>query len=122
MAILDFNKPAKVRSTADHNKRYMSDSGVDGTYVPNMSEADMKKWKAKHIKGADERIEIRKTLNGVQLLVVVYKTRKETEGYGGIMRMEHENVQMSMNGKLQMSFAQYKELKEAISEAIVILA
>lgn len=49
MAILDFSKPEKIRSTADHNKRYTSDSGVDGTYVPNMSEADMHKWKAKYI-------------------------------------------------------------------------
>lgn len=121
MAILDFNKPRKVRTTQEHNRKYTSDSGVDGTYVPNMSEADMKKWKAKHIKGADERIEIRKTLNGVQVLIVVYKNRKEKEGYGGVMRMEHENVQISMNGKLHLTYDDYKEFKTAITEAIIKL-
>ena len=47
--LLCFDKPKKVRSTEEHNKTYMSDSGIAGTYVPNMSEEDKNKWKAKHI-------------------------------------------------------------------------
>lgn len=74
--LLCFDKPKKIRNTKEHNEMYSSDSGVAGTYVPNMSEEDKNKWKAKHIKGEDERIEIRKTINGVQLLIVVYKRER----------------------------------------------
>lgn len=75
--ILCWDKPKKARTTEEHNKKYSSDSGVDGTYVPNMSEKDMLKWKAKHIKGDDTRVEIRKTAvndkrgNYSQMLIVV---------------------------------------------------
>jgi hypothetical protein len=68
-----FRHTKKIRSTAEHNSKYGSDSGIPGTYVPNMSEEDKNKWKAKHIKGDDERIEIRKSFNGVQILIVVFK-------------------------------------------------
>ena len=60
MGLLSFDKPKKVRSAEEHNKMFSSDSGIAGTYVPNMSKEDQLKWKAKHIKGDDERIEIRK--------------------------------------------------------------
>jgi hypothetical protein len=59
--ILDFDKPKKLRPTVAHNAVHSSDSGVDGTYVPNMSRKDRAKWKAKQIGGDDPRVEIRKT-------------------------------------------------------------
>lgn len=121
MGKINFNKPAKVRSTAEHNKRYMSDSGVDGTYVPNMSREAMYEWKGKHIKGKDERIEIRKTFYGTQMLIVVYKNRLDKEGYGGAMITQHENIQISMNSKLHLTWEDYKEFKEVIQEAELIL-
>ena len=62
MGLLSFDKPKKIRSTEEHNKMFSSDSGISGTYVPNMSKEDQLKWKAKHIKGDDERVEIRKEL------------------------------------------------------------
>ena len=55
--LLSFDKTKKVRSTEEHNKMHMSDSGVDGTYVPNMSKEDNERWKGKLIKGDDERID-----------------------------------------------------------------
>lgn len=123
MGLIDFNKPQKVHSTENHNEMYSSDSGVAGTYVPNMSVADMKKWKGKHIKGVDERIEIRKTIGGTQLLVVVYKDVRFTDYK--VNREEwyknHKNVRMSMNGKLDMTFAEYDELVKVIDEAKEIL-
>lgn len=109
MAILTFDKPKKVRSTEEHNNTYVSDTNVAGTYVPNMTDADNEKWKAKHIKGSDERVEIRKCFrnyqNYSQVLIKVYK----------------DGVKMSMNGTTGMTNAEYEELLLAIQEAKTIL-
>lgn len=141
--ILSFEKPKKVRSTEEHNNLFSSDSGVAGTFVPNMSKEDQKKWKAKHISGNDERIEIRKTLGGAQVLIVVYKEayhppypkypdteytdsayhvnmakykEKQKEWY-----KRHEEIQISMNGKLNLTLVEYAELREAITEAKMLM-
>lgn len=124
--ILDFEKPKKVRSTEKHNQMFMSDSGIDGTYVPNMSEEDKNKWKAKHITGNDERIEIRKAIDGVQLLIVVYKKAKPVKwNKGNCNRDEynkrHQSIKMSMNGKLDMSWDDWWDMQEAVKEALEIL-
>ena len=110
MPILSFEKPAKARDFKTHTKMYSS----SGTYVPNMSEADMEKWKAKHVKGANERVEIRKTVNGTQMLIIVYKERRDGVDH-------HENVQISTNGKIQLSFTKWQEMTQAIEEARAIL-
>lgn len=125
--LLCFDKPKKVRSTEEHDNMFQSDSGVAGTYVPNMSKADTEKWKAKHIRGKDERIEIRKTINGVNLLVIVYKHRKDVKwNEGGLTDLKeyysrHQDIQMSMNGKLDMTYDNWFDLQQAIREAIEIL-
>lgn len=120
MSLLNFEKPKKIRSTEEHNDMFSSDSGIPGTYVPNMSDDDMYKWKAKHIKGEDERVEIRKTIHGVQVLIIVYKEIKQVKyEYNNITEWHkrHENVCISMNGKLQMSWEVYDEFVRAIAEA-----
>jgi nitrate reductase beta subunit len=131
--ILDFKKPKKIRSTKEHNRMYSSYSGIAGTYVQNMSKEDMNKWKATWIKGDKERIEIRKTL-GSQLLIVVYKNSYnpkypdlqggEYEKYKSEMInwcKKHNDIQISMNGKLDITFDEYKELLQAIEEAKQLL-
>jgi len=131
--ILCFDVPKKIRTTEEHNKMFMSDSGVNGTYVPNMSKDDMLKWKAKHIKGEHERIEIRKTFKGTQLLIIVYKKeflppypkapRNSEEGKKEIYdwNNRHEKVVISMNGKLSLSLAEVTEMHSAITEAVYML-
>ena len=64
MSLLCWDKPEQKRPTTEHNDKFQSDSGVDGTFVPNMSEEDMDKWKAKKVGGTDPRVEIRKTTRG----------------------------------------------------------
>lgn len=118
MSVLNWDKPLKVRDTESHNKIHMSDSGVAGTYVPNMTKEDMYKWKAKHIKGADERIEIRKTILGSQLLVIVKKEGGFEDKY---KRFKDVTVKMSMNGPLYMTDDDSIDLQSAISEAKEIL-
>jgi hypothetical protein len=124
--VLIFEVPKKLRSAEKHNEMFQSDSGIVGTYVPNMSNEDMNLWKAKHIKGDDERIEIRKTIEGVQLLIVVYKKSKVVKWNKGNCNHDeynkrHGNVRMSMNGKLDMSMDDYWDLTEAVKEAMEIL-
>lgn len=118
MSVLSFDNPKKTRSTEEHNKLHSSDCEVSGTYVPNMSEEDNLKWKAKHIKGKDERIEIRKSL-GAQVVIVVYKNVREGDWQNGIEG--HDNVRISANSKMHMTFEEYKEFTEAIKEAMEIL-
>ena len=128
MAILTFEKPKKVRKTEEHNIKFMSDSGVNGTYVPNMSEDDMKRWKAKHIEGDNERIELKKTLHGVQLVIVVRKNKPKKYPSGAWNSPAHkqwyeqrDNIKISMNGSLWMSFDEQIEMQQAIEEAKTIL-
>lgn len=119
MSILSFEKPAKARDSKTHAEKYSSSANIAGTYVPNMSKADMQKWKAKHIRGKDERVEIRKSINGVQLVVIVYKNRRDGDWNAGISH--HENVQISANGKIQLSFAGWQEMMQAVEEAKAVL-
>lgn len=144
--LLWFVKPEKKHSTVEHNERFSSDSGVLGTYVPNMNDEDLYKWKAKHLTGDHERIEIRKTFGGVQLLVIVYKKPYQPEkpqfpeydGGGKDFYWEqanilyhadceryekrHQNVRISMNGKLDMTWTDWQDLHDAVDEALDILS
>lgn len=120
--ILNFNAPKKLRSAEEHNNTYQSDSGIAGTYVPNMSQEDMNSWKAKHIKGSDERIEIRKSIRDTQLLIVVYKkARKTISNDWRDKKNDHNDVRISMNGKLDMTYDEYYDMYEGIREATEIL-
>jgi len=121
MGILSFDKPQKLRSTEEHSKMYSSCTGIPGTYVPNMSKTDMERWKAKHIKGKDERIEIRKTLQGTQVVIVVYKDIREDSYDSKGWKPGHDNIQISANGKIQMTFQEWNELMMAVQEAKNIL-
>jgi hypothetical protein len=113
MGILNFEKPKKVRTTEEHNTRYSSDSGVEGTYVPNMSEEDMKAWKGKHIKGDNERVEIRKTFS--------YNGNRRT--YAQVLITVHKNgeVYMSTNGAIGIHATEFPNFNLAIQEALDIM-
>ena len=116
MGVLDFRKPKKLRPTDVHNKIYQSDTEIAGTYVPNMSTKDMHRWKAKHIKGNNERIEVRKTIGGCQMLLVILKRP------GSLRRWEDPHVmRLSANGTLKFNGKEVDEFIEAIAEARQIL-
>lgn len=117
--ILNFEQPKKSRSTEDHNKLYISDCEVDGTFVPNMSKEDNSRWKAKHIKGKDERVEIRKCFGGTQAVIVVYKNELKGNWREGVEG--HKNIRISANSKIHMDLQEYKEFLQAIEEAFEIL-
>ena len=127
--ILDFTPPKKILSSDEHNKQYMSDCGVRGTYVSNMSEEDMNRWKAKHInKGKpDARIELRKTFNGAELLIIValdgwnYKNETIEGDKYGHYKTKGLNVRMSTNGPLMMTFSEFYDIEMVVNEAGDIL-
>ena len=108
--MINWDKPNKVRSTDEHNEMHSSDSGVAGTYAPNMSKEDMQTWKGKHVnKGKEnERIELRKTFsngnNYAQVLVVVT-----------------DSVTISTNGKIDMTYSDIEEFRSVINEAKQIM-
>lgn len=118
--ILNFEKPNKLRSTEEHNKINSADCNVPGTYVPNMSKEDMNKWKAKHIKGNDERVEIRKNFGGAQVVIIVYKNiNKGTKEKW--WDDKHDNIRISANGKIHMTFTLWYEFVQVINEAKTVL-
>lgn len=110
MSLINWDTPKKLRSTKEHNGIYVSDSGVPGTYVPNMSKEDQLKWKGKFInKGKDTaRIELRKTFTHnnsyAQVLIII-----EKDG----------TISMSTNGKIIMTASQWVEMNNVITEAMV---
>lgn len=123
--LLSFERVSKVMKEEERIDKYTSDSHIPGTYVPNMSVDDMEKWKGKHIKGKDERIEIRKTISGTQLVVMVYKeakkevkTRYNGEEYEYYV---HKDVHISANGKILLNKIEHEELNQVIAEAKYIL-
>jgi hypothetical protein len=106
MGLISWDKPKKVASTEAHNNYYSSDSGIAGTYVPNMSREDMLKWKGKKfIKTDNPRIEIRKTAGSNILIVVTLK------------RSGDSNFKISSNGKIELNYQEMQEFKQVIDEA-----
>jgi hypothetical protein len=122
MSVLSFDRPKPVRSNSEHNNTFVADSAPPGAYVPNMSEEDSLKWKAKRInKGKeDERIEIQKKFswhNG--------KSYPNHEGYSAqtkiIVQKKEPRIIMSTNGKIAMSSDDVINFQQAIAEAFEIL-
>jgi hypothetical protein len=118
--ILTFEKPKKLRSTKEHNQMYQSDSDVAGTYVPNMSEEDQKKFKAKYIKGDHERIEIRVLIGGANVNIFVYKEVYWPE-WNTDWSKRHKNVKLSMNSGIQLTFEEWEQIQQVVEEAKNIL-
>lgn len=132
--LIDFRKPKKIRSTEEHNKMHTSDSGVAGTYVPNMSDEDAQRWKGKYITGDNERIEIRKSFYnaGVQVVIVVRRNPPvpypEYKGNSADHNKKLDKwrdakgeVKISMNGSLWLSFKELTEMEQVIDEARTLL-
>ena len=113
--VINWGKPRKIHSSADHVEMYQSDSGVPGTYMPNMSDADIKAWKGKVVGSttSSPQVEIRKD----SMVIVVslgggyqYKFYKRERTVG-------INIHISMAGPTQLTFKEWDEMKVAVEEA-----
>lgn len=131
--LLNFDKPKKVVVEAGF------DGGPDGGYVPQMSDEDAERWKAKAFNLGKEnaRIELRKTFSGInngqgssQVFMIVardgwdlsskneYRTDEPGKSrYGFHTDTRGLNVRMSMNGPLLMTFDQFAEINQIVNEA-----
>lgn len=124
MTIICWDKPQKIQSTAEHNKMYSSDSGIAGTFVPNMSAADMLKWKGTFKKPRlfpdSPYVELRKTFSRddsyAQVFIIV---AINGHNYNKVIPGDNKstNVRISTNGVIAMTFEELNELQQAIIEA-----
>lgn len=121
--ILSWEKPEKIMSTGEW-QAISADSAPPGVYTPNMSQEDMRRWKAKYVGGKNPRVEIRKTVlgpfrpapanqawleqtrNSAQLLVIVDAT----------------TVRVSANGTADFEGWEFDQLHEVVAEARLILS
>ena len=116
--VLFWGTPKKARPQAEHNQTSFND-GPPGAYIPNMSDENRQRWKAKKIGGKHPRVEIRKTvMQGVQMLIIV------SESGQGFPRNSEKpernkgvNVSISMNGPAKMDFRDFYKMHLAVEEA-----
>jgi|SRR5271157_1083137 len=125
--VLDFDKPRKLRPTEEHNEEHQSDAYVDGTFVPNMSEKDMLKWKGKKIGGSDPRVEIRKTVEGNDPALASRQASRgwQSEGHCAaqlLVIVRESGVVMSANGRMVFDNETWRQLGVAVAEAQTVLA
>ena len=85
-----------------------------------LSPNDKLKFRAKHVKGADERVEIRTSLFGAETLIIVYKNQKR-QSEKWFSYDDHLDIRMSANGKLHFTFEEWTQLQQAVAEAAGIL-
>jgi len=119
MGLIMWNKPKKIMTKETRRNRFQSDCGVPGTYVPNISGEDRKRWKGKIVgKTTDSpQVEIRKN----EFVIVVslgegykykYYNRDETKGI---------NLHIGASGPIQLTFEEWNEMKKVVEEALQVL-
>lgn len=123
MTLLNFDKPKKVDVGGGF------DGGPPGGYLPQMSNEDAGRWKAKAFNLGKEnaRIELRKTMSSQVFIIVAldgwdlsakYEYRKENpKGHWHHHDTRGLNVRISMNGPLLMTFEQFVEIHQIVEEA-----
>jgi len=116
--LLMWDKPQRAQSVADWKDSYGFDGGPASGYVPNMSDQDAQRWRAKLVGKSTHspQVEIRRTLGSQVLLIVNLGGGYAYKGY----KREHTqgvNVHFSVNGPLQMTFDELAELAQVVSEA-----
>ena len=113
MGIIMWKKPRKARSSKDHIEMHQSDCEVPGTYVPNMSNDDMKRWKGKVVgtRVGHPQIEVRKYPFVMILSNGGYKYKYYT-------REKTENIvfHLSTSGAIQFTADELDEFGKVIEE------
>ena len=127
---LDFSKPEKVE-----NKNSFDGDPTGIGYVPQMSQEDANRWKAKRFNAGKygDRIELRSSSPGSQVLVIVgmegwnYKNESPHRAAGTWDRFNKlngshgKNVRISSNGPMSFSLKEWSDLNELILEAYQLM-
>lgn len=126
--VLMWEKPERIMSV-EKWKEISACGQPPGVYTPNMSQEDRERWKAKLVghKAGRPHVEIRKTIKGVQLFLLVslgggYKYRgfEPTKDRWGRSTVGI-NVHLSLNGSAQLTFDEWNEMRQAVEEAKAVL-
>lgn len=126
MNVLSWDKPKRKMNAAKWKDSYGFEDGPTGGYVPNMSDKDRRKWKAKLVGATTDhpQVEIRKSSKAVQLTMIVslgngynYKYYKAVNKPGDSYRTKGVNVHIALNGGYQLTFAEMSEMNDAVLEA-----
>lgn len=101
--LLMWDKPDRLMSVADW-QNLSADGAPPGVYVPNMSQEDRERWKARLVRPreGEPRVEIRKTVGHVQMVLIVTAAV----------------VRQSMNGTIELSHTLVREMHDVIAEAL----
>lgn len=132
MSVLSWDKPKRKQTVAKWRESYGFEDGPTGGYVPNMSDKDKRKWKAKLVGAKTDypQVEIRKSsVNRVQMTVIVslgkgynYKYYRVENTKGQVAYYtKGVNVHIALNGGMQLTFAEMAELNDAVLEAKKVL-
>lgn len=119
MTILSWDKPEKVMSIEEWAS-WQADSAPPGTYVPNMSKEDVRRWKAKRVgfKAGHPQIEIRKDST---VIIVSLHGGYKYKGYSadrvGAYNTDNINLHIATAGPIQWTWEEWAECQEAIKEA-----
>jgi hypothetical protein len=137
MSVLSWDKPEKVLSV-DEWKSNHADGAYPGTWCPNMSPEDSKKWKAKLVGNTlgFPQVEIRR--DGLVVIISTkgykykhYNTRQTPENiakwkegeklYGQSTDDYKKTVHIASSGPQSFTIDELQELKAAMDEAIEFL-
>ena len=126
--VLTFAKPKQAKSKEEWES-ISADGAPPGVYSPNMSHASMELWKAKVTGSRSKchRIEIRKTLGGSQVVVVVNGEMahyEAAEGWGSHWKNREalsHGVKISANGAMIFTPQDWADLHNAVREAREVL-
>lgn len=119
MAILSWDKPRKVMSEETRRATGSSDSEIPGTYLRNMSDGDIRKWKAKLVghKSGHPQVEIRKD----SAVIVVSLLGGYKYKYYGREETKNFNIHIASAGPIQWTWEDYDNFIKAIEEAKEVL-
>lgn len=125
MKILTFEKPKKITNDPESLGGFCG--GPEGGYIPNMSQEDIEKYKAKKVGGEVPRVEIRVSHPSEVLIKVKNKFINPPKNVWNDpswkLARDHgsKNIKISMNGPVELTFDEWEIFKEAINEAVSIM-
>jgi hypothetical protein len=130
MSLLSWDRPKRAHTPAAHAEAFGADGAPPGTYVPNMSDEDAERWKAK-VTGQKRgvlQVEIRRSFpRGGDLVLIVclnggytyksYKPRDPSARWCNWGVTDDRQIHLAINGALQLTFDEIAEIQTVVEEA-----
>jgi hypothetical protein len=133
MGVLMWDKPEKLHDSKEHADMYSADGAPPGVFVPNMSDEDAMRWKAKFVGRKTDTPQVELRCNGVVVVLgfrgYKYKyyntrvTQKAHDKWTKFGRPEDAPTVMHIatSGPMMFSMAEYEEFQQAIAEGFEAL-